>query len=161
MSIRADLPRNAALRRDILLAERYYGGAGNVFWDRDGRWVQIPRWQLPRNGHFRFNVASTPILVMVPDGYGEVRGEGHGLEEFYIHPDVRLLKNAAWVEIPHTYTGVDRRHGAALAQGWRYLCVHTDWNPNRDNILSALNLVALFLSEPWAFERLAHHNGLA
>lgn len=159
MTARTDLPPGQALRRDILLAEQYLGGPQNIFWDQHGRWIQLARWPLPRNGRFPFNAASTPILLMVPGAYGETCGEGHGLEEFYIHPDVRLLKNAEWVAIPHTYTGVDRRSGAALARGWRYLCVHTNWNPRHDNILTALNLVALCLSDPWTFERLAFRNG--
>lgn len=156
--MRADLPANAAVRRDILLAEQFLGGPANVFWDQHGRWLQLVRWPVPR-GRFPFNARSTPVLIMVPPGYGELQGREHGLEEFYVHPDLRLLCNGQWVEIPHSFTHLDRRQGAALGQGWRYLCVHTEWNPRRDNILRAMNLLALCLSDPFTFERLADRNG--
>lgn len=157
--MRSDLPTNTFLRRDVRLLETFYGAA-RVFWDGRGRWMRVNGWTLPK-GRWRYNHPTTDILIMVPGAYGELGGQGGGLEEFYIRPDLRLLRDTTWQELPHSYAGVDRRSGEALAAGWRYLCVHTEWNPRRDTVMTAMMQLGLVFADPWAFERLANRNGSA
>lgn len=156
--MRTDLPANRFLRRDVQLLERFYGPT-RVFWDSRGRWMRVGEWNLPK-GRWGYSHPTTDVLIMVPNAYGELSGQGGGLEEFYIRPDLRILKSAAWYELPHSYTGVDRRSGGALAQGWRYLCVHTDWDPRRDTVMTAMMQLGLIFADPWAFEELADRNGV-
>lgn len=156
-TIRTDLPRSGSLRRDILLLETFYGPS-RVFWDARSKWLRVNGWLLPR-GRYSFSCRSTDVLLMVPEGYGELSGSDVGLEEFYIRPDLRLLRAGEWVEMPHSFTHMDRRSGEALRQGWRYLCVHTTWDARRDNVMTAMTQLGLLFSDPWAFERLAAANG--
>lgn len=154
---RTDLPSNRHLRRDIQLLERFYGPQ-RVFWSAAGRWLMVKAWALPTKPH-RYNLATMDVLMIVPPAYGEVAGSGGGLEEFYVDPNLMILRNGAWMELPHSFTGLDRQHGEVIGKGWRYLCVHTHWNPHRDTALTAMTQLGLVLSDPWTFERLAHLNG--
>lgn len=158
--MRTDLPQNRGLRRDIQLLERYYRGKDRVDWDIDGQWLRVNRWVLPA-GRFQFNCGTIDVLIMVPSRYGEASGDGTGLEEFYIPQALRIWRNGRFEELPHSYTGVDRRGGEALRQGWRYLCVHTKWDPKRDTVMTAMIQLGLVFSDPWEFARLANRNGRA
>ena len=73
--------------------------------------------------------------------------------------DLRVLRHKTWQELPHSFARVDRRSGAALAHGWRYLCVHTNWDPRRDTVMTAMMQLGLIFADPWAFEKLADRNG--
>lgn len=157
--MRADLPKNPFLRRDVQLLERFYGSQ-RVFWDSRGRWMRVGQWVLP-TGRLSYNHPTTDVLIMVPGAYGELSGRGGGLEEFYIRPDLRIFKDKVWQELPHSYAGVDRRSGEALAQGWRYLCVHTNWDARRDTAMTAMTQLGLIFADPWAFKHLADRNGAA
>lgn len=154
---RTDLPPGRPLRRDIKLLERFYGPA-RVQWDEAGRWMRVNGWVLPtRPSHY--NVRTTDVLILVPPTYGETSGEDAGLDEFYVRPDLRIWQNGSWEELPHSFSTLDRRGGRALEQGWRYLCVHTTWNPHRDTVMTAMTQLGLVLADPWAFKRLAFRNG--
>lgn len=155
--VRTDLPRHRQLRRDIQLLEGRYGPE-RVFWSSGGAWLMVMSWALPSRP-YRYNLSTTDVLMMVPPGYGERTGAGAGLEEFYISPNLRIMTGGTWQELPHSFTGMDRQDGAAIARNWRYLCVHTEWNPVRDTALTAMTQLGLVLSDPWSFERLAHRNG--
>ena len=155
MSARSDLPQNRYLARDVLCLERTYGrhyGVESVHWDREGRWLQIDHFALG-SAHYRFNLAETYVVIMAPPDYGERAGMGAGLEEFYIHKDLRIRRGNGWEEIPHTYEQIDRRGGAATALRHRYACCHIDWRPRRHTVITSLEVLALFLGDPWAFAR--------
>jgi hypothetical protein len=155
--LRGDLPRSRFLQRDIRLLEAVFG-VRRVWWDEHGRWLRLNSWPLPA-GPSRYNVRTTDVLLMVPPAYGEAEGSGTGLEEFYVRPDLQVWRGDAWSDLPHSFSTLDRRDGRALQAGWRYLCLHTFWNPRRDTAITAMTQLSLVLADPWAFERLANRNG--
>jgi len=147
---RTDLPANSRVAQEILLLERLYGPE-NVFWDRGGRWIQINGFAI-RSNKRRWSHQSTYIILMVPEDYGERSGIGAGLEECYICPDLRVRQGAVLVDPPHTYNHIDRRRGAATRHH-KYWCVHIHWDPRRHDARTTLQMFALFLEDPWAFQR--------
>jgi hypothetical protein len=140
------------LARDVLLAEAAFGRE-KVHWDRAGRWLQIDHMPVA-SPRFGLSLLETYVIIMVPPDYGDRAGLGAGLEEFYVHRDLRIRQDGSWVEIPHTYLQVDRRGGAATKLQHRYACVHIDWHPQRDNVFTSLKLLRLMLSDPWRFEQI-------
>ena len=148
--MRSDLPPNRFVARDILRLEQAYG-AEHVFWDERGRWLQLTRFLL-RSPRYAFNREDTYVLMFPPEDYGERAGTGAGIEEFYIHRDLRIRRNGRWQEIPHTYADIDRRDGAAVGMQHRYACCHIRWDPRRHTVLTSLTMLGLFLGDPWTFE---------
>lgn len=161
---RTDLPANRNLARDILLLEQL-AGPEVVHWDRQGRWIQLDRFPLPQ-GRYPLSLRESYLVIMVPSDYGDRSGKGAGLEEFYVHRDLKARKDGQWVEIPHTYLAVDRRGGRATSLKHRYACLHIDWTPQPrgrgkaavgDTVLTSLRLLEIMFQDPWTFA--AHHRG--
>lgn len=149
--IRSDLPPNRKLAEEIILLEKTYGKQ-EVKWDGRGRWVQINRFRL-RSSHFEFNVNPIYILAFVPPGYGERRGDGAGIEEFYVPRDLRMRRpGGAWQTIPNTYKQYDRRGGRAVNMEHLYACVHLrSFDPRRHGIDTSLAALQMLLTDPEAF----------
>ena len=166
---RTDLPTNRKLAMDILKlekdfeprrksgADRRSGADQNpeehqLFWDRDGRWVQINRWWL-RSRRFEFNINPIYVLAFVPPGYGERRGDGAGIEEFYVPNQLRIRRRGeAWRLIPNTYAQYDRRGGSVVNLQHLYACVHIrGFDPRKHDITTSLKALQLLLTDPEAF----------
>ena len=150
--MRSDLPENRVLRRDVLILEELYGLSG-VHWDRVGGWVQVDHFPIS-SSRYELSHKSTYVVLMVPEDYGERAGVGAGLEECYVDRDLRIKTGASWVEVPHTHVQLDRRGGAAVRIQHRYACVHVDWDPSRDNVLTSLKLLRLMFDDPWTFAKI-------
>ncbi len=162
-----DLPANRHLAWDIKLLSQMpgLGGPEAIDWDEHGRWIRLRHFPLPK-GKFGFSASETYLDIMVPADYGERAGFGAGLEEFYVDRNLKVRVGGNWVEIPHTYTQLDRRGGRASGLLHRYVCLHIDWcprprgrNPNAvgDTVLTSLNLLKLMLRDPWTFAK--QHGG--
>lgn len=153
--MRDDLPNNRFLARDIQILERLFG-AENIEWPKSGAWVHIKRGFPVVSTAFRLSLSETPLLMFVPPGYGERRGQGAGIEEFYVDPKLKIARGTkgAFQEIPHTYLQVDRRGGAINQRQWRYACVHIDFDPRRHSVVESLTLLKMMFADPWTFERL-------
>jgi len=118
---------------------------GKVDWTEDLKFVRIRDYRLPAGYH----PGTTNVLIVVPENYGF----GVPLRESYIDPNIRLMKDGEWVEIPH-YFDSDKtfsRTKRARLKGWRYMCVEFNrWNPG-DTFLTYLDGLRLFLSDPYRY----------
>jgi hypothetical protein len=118
-------------------------GSDRVQWARDYSWIRILRWETPPT----INRPRTNILVIVPENYGY----GEPFKDCFVDEGLEVWEEGRrrWVRIPHYFpapAGVNEYY----EEGWRYLCVHQMiWNPSRDNIITYLNQVYTFLSDPF------------
>ncbi len=151
--MRTDLPKNRRLARDIQILEQTYGSQ-NIEWPPSGSWIFIKRGFSVASTKYRLSVSETPLLMFVPEWYGERRGQTAGIEEFYVDPKLKIERDGRFVEIPHTFLQLDRRGGVVNRLQWRYACVHIDWDPTRHTIIDSLTLLRLMFSDPWTFERM-------
>lgn len=151
--MRTDLPKNRFLARDIQILEGLYG-RDNIEWPKSGTWVHVKRGFRVHSTKFQLSLSETPLLMFVPEWYGERKGQTAGIEEFYVDPQLKIARTSQFEEIPHTYVQIDRRGGTVNQRKWRYACVHIDWDPKRHTIVESLTLLRLMFSDPWAFERL-------
>lgn len=168
-ALRTDLPTTRKLAMDILKLEKafetgpkprpgWWSGADQnpeehqVFWDRRGRWVQINRFWL-RSSRLEFNINPIYVLAFVPPGYGERRGDGAGIEEFYVPHKLRIRrKGEAWRMIPNTHAQYDRRGGRVVNLQHLYACVHIrGFDPQQHDIKTSLTALQLLLTDPEAF----------
>jgi hypothetical protein len=149
--VRNDLPPNAKLARDIIAMERAFG-PDQVFWDSLGRWIQINRFWL-RSSKIEFNMNPIYVVAFVPADYGERKGDGAGIEEFYVPHQLRIRRpGRAWQQVPNTHTDVDRRGGKAVGRQHLYACVHIrSFDPRRHDIATSLTALQLLLTDPEAF----------
>jgi hypothetical protein len=117
-------------------------GEKRVDWTPSQEWVRILDWALPAG----YNCPVTDLLVHVPDHYGL----NVPLRESYIDAGIRYRSNDEWIEIPHYFDGAGRYSPRPEIRGkeWRYLCLHMRaWSPS-SSLLTYINALYTFLSNP-------------
>ncbi len=130
------------INAELKLLCRIYGNR-RVDWAPDYSWVLVKDVRLPKG----LNRTASDMLIMIPDGYGY----GVPLKELYVDPQLRIWHQGTWREIPHYFDGDQPYSPNPLARerDWRYLCLHAEkWGP-RDNILTFLDQVFTFFSDPF------------
>src|SRR5438552_2048072 len=111
------MKNTARITAELKLLCRLYGES-SIYWAPDYSWIEIKRLPLPEG----LSKPATNVLIVVPDRYGY----GVPLRELYVDPDLRVLWNGAWREIPHYFDG-GRQYAPnrdARDRNWRYLCLH-------------------------------------
>ena len=126
-------------------------GPDSVYFSDDGSQLFFPRFRLPDG---RFNFSHTPIVVVVPDGYG------HGVALRDVFVDARL-RTRSGRSPSHLFGGgfmayvlAGGRDGASLARATHYpgavpelayLCIH----PSQDvSVWEYMQQVFTYLSDP-------------
>jgi len=132
--------RNTArINAELKLLQRVYGD-DRIEWAPDGSWIKIAAVPLPRG----LNKAASNMLIIIPDQYGY----GVPLRELYVDPELRIRDGGRWVEIPHYFAGYAPTE-TALAKNWRYLCLHALRWERGDSVVTFLNQVFTYLSDPF------------
>lgn len=92
------------------------------------------------------------MLIIIPESYGH----GEPLKDSFVDPDLKIWHEGQWKDIPHYFPqmgSLAQRFQEQYGKNWRYMCLHQkQWNPKQDSILSYLNQVYTYLSNPFLWE---------
>jgi len=125
-----------------------YYGEENVSWAPNYDWVRVTGFPLPSC----INKERNNVLIIIPEGYGY----GEPLKDLFVDPDLKIWRNGRLKEIPHYFPKMGelaQRFQEQYGKNWRYMCLHQKgWDPKRDSILSYLNQVYTYLSDPFRWE---------
>lgn len=137
------------LNAEMKLAQAAYG-ADAVYWASDYSWVMVYDFPLPGN----MNQAETNVLVLVPESYGY----GPPYRDGFLSPGLLVQDRGEWQELPHyfpryPYSSLDAPLVQELKRKhWAYICLHQSrWDPS-SNIVTFLNQIYAFLSDPYGWE---------
>ena len=134
---------------EILLSKYLYGDE-NVTCPEDLSKVRIDNFPLPSG----LNKDYTSVLIQYPAGYGyyDENGMGTPIEELYIDPDLKYVRNGVEIDIDN-YFG-DRTSNSnnfyLLGKGWRWICIKSlkgKW-ARKQNITTLLQQLHIMLSDP-------------
>ena len=114
-------------------------GDRNIVYPHTLEWVQIISFPLPEH----YSQGFTDLLIMTPNGYGY----GGRWEEIYLDPNLLILKDGQYTNIPHYHGQGGDAFNKYTAQGWRYFCIRGA----SEYLIEFLKQVSAFLSDPWRF----------
>lgn len=140
------------LNAEMKLAQAVYGPEA-VEWASDFSWVMIYDLKLPST----VNRSHSNVLVLVPEGYGY----GPPYRDAFLSPGLLIKRGRRWVKLPHYFDQFPYR---SLPKGriqelkkknWAYICLHqARWDAS-SNILTFLEQIYTFLSDPFRWEEVA------
>lgn len=140
------------LNAEMKLAQTVYGPDA-VEWAPDFSWVMIYDLKLPRNA----NQSHSNALVLVPESYGY----GPPYRDAFLSPGLLIKQEGKWVKLPHyfeqfPYRSLPQRMVQDLKKkNWAYICLHQSRWDASSNILTFLEQIYTFLSDPFGWEEVA------
>jgi len=125
-------------------------GIKNIECSPDMRMVKINKFVLPDG----LNRKITSVLIVFPPGYGIYDKNGHTvpIEEIYVDPGLRYIRNGREIEI-NNYFGNKTRYKEnihLLGGDWYWVCISQTkkfWT-RQENVTTLLQQLLLLLSDP-------------
>jgi hypothetical protein len=138
------------LNAEMKLAQAVYGPDA-VQWAGDFSWVMVYDLPLPGN----LNQPESNVLVLVPESYGY----GPPYRDAFLSPGLKVKDGGRWRELPHyyeqryPYRSLSKKLVRELKEkNWSYICLHQSrWDPS-SNIVTFLDQIYTFLSDPFRWE---------